>query len=482
MPTGVQRYSLYRFLVGLLVLSWALLEIRYAKPSSSLFYLAAFTLAGLVASLLWSQRRAISVRFVHLQLAFDIIVVTLLTGMTIFGTTAGIFYFPIIGSAAFLVGRTAALMSAGFCAVGFAGVSILTQPADGATLAYVLTAHIFAFFLVAMLSGQLAERITEARIEHATVLECLRTGVVIADGDGRVVSANPAAHKLLGRLEGLHLTQIFPCISQEAVWEETPTGPQRWVCSQAVLPTGGRVVVVDDQTEIYKMREQKTRDERLVAVGTVAAGLAHEIRNPLASIQGCIEMIREAPDPQLLDLALAEAARLNRLVDEFLNTSHIPALRRDWVDVGDLARQVCLAFQQDGRFRDKIQVACRSTSIRVLVDDNQLRQIILNLLINAAQAMPRGGQIQVEVQIATHPETHKDGVEIAVKDEGGGIPPDTLERIFDPFYTTRTGGTGLGLALVDQVARAHGGIVVPSYRPEGGMVFHLWLPREEIHA
>ncbi|HNC96749.1 MAG TPA: ATP-binding protein, partial [Myxococcota bacterium] len=160
-----------------------------------------------------------------------------------------------------------------------------------------------------------------------------------------------------------------------------------------------------------------------------------------------------------------------------LQTARAPVLRRSYQDLAELARDVVEAFRLDPRGA-AVQVELITLPSPAKIDPDRIRQVLVNLLSNAAQAMPSGGTVQLQVQPSMAVEGVPEGVDIWVRDEGVGVAREDLRRIFDPFYTTRAGGTGLGLAVVEQILSGHGGHVTASRRPERGMAFHLWLPME----
>jgi two-component system sensor histidine kinase PilS (NtrC family) len=289
-----------------------------------------------------------------------------------------------------------------------------------------------------------------------------------------VAQANPFARALLGDVAGTTLAEVFRGRVADGAWEETGPDGQRWVCSEAPLPGGGHVVLVDDITEIQRMRERVARDERLVAAGRLAASMAHEIRNPLASLSGSLQLIRDEHPSRLADLAVSEAERLNRLVENFLGFARAPRVDPVELDVHAVATEVCDAFRRDPRFAGKVDAHCTGRAALAQVDGDRLRQTLWNLVINGAQAMPRGGVVTLDVEPAEEPA----GACVRVSDQGVGIPAADRDRVFDPFYSTRTGGTGLGLAVVDQIVRAHGGRISVQARAGGGTQFEIFLPRE----
>jgi two-component system sensor histidine kinase PilS (NtrC family) len=493
MRARLERYGLFRFASALALLAWAaslVLSARGAPEAGAygIFTLASLMLVVVVGTFAWVRAYEVGTRFAYGQLAVDAALVAVVSKAI--GAGEGflaLMYFPVIAGGAYVAGRTGAVLGAAFSCVALA-VSMAPDlwpiaeetTADNFTR---LVLHVLAFFLVAFLTGDLAlvlertgKELQAERLASELVLERVRAGVMQADAEDTIVAMNPAARLLVGDVIGRKLSFVFRGPLHHRAWEELRGSRRRWFCSQAPLPTNGRVVVVEDVTELMEMRLRTARDERLVAVGKVAASMAHEIRNPLASLTGSLQLMREDRPSRLADVALQEAERLARLVDEFLAAARPPTIKRIPCDVHAIVQDVAEAFSRDPRFQETTKVEATGEMTIAMVDADRLRQIVWNLVLNGAQAMPRGGTIQVEVGV------EEADVIVHVRDEGEGIPPEEIDRIFDPFYTRRAGGTGLGLALVDQVVRAHGGYVDVRPREGGGTEFALRLPREEADA
>ena len=228
--------------------------------------------------------------------------------------------------------------------------------------------------------------------------------------------------------------------------------------------------------ELQDTFEQVKRADRLSAIGQLAAGLAHEIRNPLASIDGAAEVMEAADRPEevraeTMGIVRKECARLNRLLTNLLDFAR--PRHPEWREVnvlGVLDSVIELVKHSAG----KGIVFKRTATDRLpplLGDEEQIAQVILNLTINAAQAMPQGGEIELAARALD------EGVLINVKDEGVGIPPEHLEQVFDPFFTTKDTGTGLGLSVVHQIVRQLGGTISVTRNEERGMTFSLFFPQ-----
>ena len=494
------RYNAYRLGLALAALAWAVWSaIAEGIAPLPVFRAVALALSLVLVVVFAARGRNVSKPFQLVQLAVDTALVSMLSAMT--GglySFATLFYFPAIGAGAYLLRREGALWTATFASISFVVMAWwnveFTRPWSDRTLVLWSEAmfRVFAFYLMAILTGQLGEMLARSdralkvqqdsrqalASEHDSVLNRVRAGILSTDRDQRVVSVNPAGQQLFGDVRGQPLALVLPRALEAEVWEEARADGKRWVCSRASLPDGGSVVVVEDVTEMVRMRETALRNERLVAVGRMAASMAHEVRNPLASLSGSLQLIREETPSRLADLALAEADRLNRLVEDFLNVARGPTITPRPTDVLSVAQEVCDAFTRDPRYAHLVTTRCEGGPAMAMTDADRLRQALWNLVLNGAQAMPRGGSITLRVlQTAASP-TRLDGVELVVEDEGPGIPETERQRIFDPFYTTRVGGTGLGLLLVDQIVRGHNGTVRAERGLNGGTAFHLWLPRD----
>ncbi|HEY5998961.1 MAG TPA: ATP-binding protein [bacterium] len=246
---------------------------------------------------------------------------------------------------------------------------------------------------------------------------------------------------------------------------------------------------------ILEIEGQLRRADRLAAVGELAATITHEIRNPLSSIRGTVEILREdlppdSPKAEFLDILLKETDRLNQVIEGYLGFARPKAGdEAQLLDLGELARETA------GLVR--VQAAKDGLALTTEVDRPlpvrgspvHLKQILLNVLLNAMQASARGGKIRLRglvreglVKGLEFRDVEGRLVEIVVEDEGPGITAEALPKIFSPFYTTKPEGTGLGLAISLRIAEAHGGMLRAENRPEGGARFVLTLPAAEGDA
>jgi len=250
---------------------------------------------------------------------------------------------------------------------------------------------------------------------------------------------------------------------------------------------GRTLALVTEQNQrleetVAERTRQLTKWERLAAVGSMAAKAAHEIRNPLSSISLNTELLsdellkfegadtREAGD--LLHSIQGELDRLRRLLEEYMSFARMPLTNLESVDLREFAERIARFLAPElERSGIRIEVTGGESSPQLYLDRDQFRQAILNLLLNCQEAMPQGGLITIRID-----EDADGSVELVVIDDGVGIDPANLDRVFDPFYSTKDMGTGLGLALVQQVMTEHGGRAVCTSQPGRGAAFRLVLP------
>src|SRR5262249_32106477 len=239
----------------------------------------------------------------------------------------------------------------------------------------------------------------------------------------------------------------------------------------------GRILNFLDLSELRRMEAQVKQAERLAVIGGVAAAVAHEIRDPLASISGAVELLRPAPpdtqNPKLMDIVPREVDRLHGLVHELLDYARPRERLTMPVELVGVLDETVRVFAQD-RTQAGVQVALElspgAESARVLADPAQLRQVVWNLLRNAAEAMPEGGTVRVGLA--------REGrrAVLPLTDDGIGIGPEEMDHIFEPFFTTKRRGTGLGLPMVHRIITEHGGQVAVESKPGRGTTVRVRLP------
>ena len=533
-PVPINESGLYRKLVALtairlavgtaLLIATAVLTLgkdAFPRAVEAWLYaiIASMYVASLVATFMLRTGRNLAV-VGHLQIAADIVAATGLVYLT--GGAESIFtiLYPLaIVSGAIGLGRRgaavgAAASSAAFCLLAWSTDAGWLEPAaylgraspPPGRLAVVMAANLSAFLLVGMLSSFLAEQLqgarsklaeSETRLEalqsiYSAVVRSIGSGILTTDEQGVVTWLNPSAEALTGfsdaeaRGQPLHMllpelaaaVGAAPLPPRNEVKLRARNGQER-ILGFAVAPlTGhvpGRVILFQDLTELRQMEHAVRRSDRLAVVGGLAAGLAHEIRNPLASMCGSIEVLGASPhlneqERKLMKVVLGEAERLEVLVKEFLSFAR-PASPELTALPG--ARAVAetielLKPQLSGRGIEVETSADESLLVRA--DARQFRQVLWNLLGNAADATSPGGRVQVKLQ------RQNGHALLEVADSGEGIPQEDLGRIFDPFFTTKDGGTGLGLAIVHRIVEAHGGELSVKSEPGKGSVFRVALP------
>jgi two-component system sensor histidine kinase HydH len=240
----------------------------------------------------------------------------------------------------------------------------------------------------------------------------------------------------------------------------------------------GYVLLFKDLSEIQALRKEIARNQRLASVGRLAAGVAHEIRNPLSSIKGLAtyfkERYRENPDDQqIANIMIQEVDRLNRVVGQLLDFARPVKISRKSTPIK--------TFIEDSLKLVEVQAADKNINIEthfpaqmhpIFVDPDRLNQVLLNLYLNAIESMDDGGKLDVWISNSEY----QNSIEIKVADNGSGISPEDLAHIFDPYFTTKAAGTGLGLAIVHNIVEAHGGKVKVDSKIGEGAIFTIHLP------
>ena len=248
---------------------------------------------------------------------------------------------------------------------------------------------------------------------------------------------------------------------------QMPDGPQ------------GFLITFQDVTEIKKLERDARMQQRLAAVGEMAAGMAHEIRNPLASMSGSIQILRQelplsAEQEQLMDIVLRESERLNSTIRSFLAYARPQRFAIARFDVRRVLNDTALLLRNSAEVGEghHIDVEVPSEALYFEADEGQIKQIVWNLATNGVRAMPRGGHLRLSALV----EPSSDSIVIAVKDEGIGIPAEELDGLFQPFHGNFAKGSGLGLAIVHRIVTDYHGEIQVSSRQGGGTTVSVRLP------
>lgn len=333
---------------------------------------------------------------------------------------------------------------------------------------------------LAAANGALRQQYQEkaALTERLTLLlNALPAGVVVFDAEGRVVEANPAA-RTFGFAEGRSWAEMEKeCLASTETPGEYLAGERR--VAVAVTPldsSGGRIVLLHDVTEAHRLKTQSERNERLAAMGEMAAQLAHQLRTPLAAAllyAGNLE-IPDLPTANRVSIAQKTVARLKhleRLIQDMLLFARGEVLGRESFAVADLVAELTHTFEPLAKSRGvAFHVADDGGAVRLTGNRKALAGALTNLLENALQAVePGSGEVALAM---SRTDTHW---VFFVRDNGRGMAPDVVTRLFQPFFTTRTDGTGLGLAIARGVARAHGGSIEVVSAPDEGTEFVMTI-------
>lgn len=331
--------------------------------------------------------------------------------------------------------------------------------------------------------------LSQLSVLHDAIVRSIGSGIATTDSDQRIEFLNRAGEEILGvslaELQGRKLDEIFPTLASENSFERAegswsrPDGSVRvlgFTIHPLVDEQGerlGTTAVFQDLTPFRELQERAARSERLALVGELSAGLAHELRNPLASMCGSIEMLsitgaQTATDKRLFEIVLREADRLNALVSDFLAFARPTEPELKPISLAELVSDVLLMFRSDPA-AVSLHIEEEVEDCLIQGDEAQIRQVLWNLLRNAAEASPNEGQIS----ISARPEAGM--VRLSIADEGPGIPVELRNRIFDPFFTTREKGTGLGLAIVHRIVDGHGGSILVASGLERGTTVTVFL-------
>ncbi len=461
-------------------------ELEGRETRSPLYLIIVATYVGALAVALLLRRTGPLRGAAAAHLFFGAALAAGLTALT--GGPESVFLFMFllaIIDGAVLLHRWGAALALGLSLAGY-GAAIWWSGAlrwvPGATL----WVHLAAFAATALLSGWLAEQLrttgerlaasqsdlADATALHEEIVQSVTSGLLTLDASGCITFLNRAGEQLTGlaaaAVRGQPVGRLFPGFAEDARRGETgwvaPSGKARILGFTRFPLAGarggarGQAVIFQDLTELRALEETVRRSERLADLGRVAAGLAHELRNPLASMSGCVELLQGAPglgpeQERLLGIVLKEAARLDHLVGRFLAYSRPAAPQLASTDLAQVAGEVADALQQDPAVA-RVALERDLQPATIACDPDQLRQVLWNLLLNAVQALgPAGGT----VRLAT--EAEAGGARLTVADDGPGIATDDLDHLFAPFFSRRPGGTGLGLATVHQIVEAHRGEV-----------------------
>src|SRR5688500_1233247 len=497
----------------------------------------ALTTAVTVASVGYSEiyKRPLRTNFLYLQSIFDIVLVTAVVHVT--GGAASqsaALYILVIAASTLLLPIGGGLLIAALGNVLYVADVIWFVDIQVTVTVWL---QLGVFTAVALGSGYLAVQLrregegkallvaelAQAWLQADDILRNIRSGVLTVDTDGRLLYANPMAEHLLGLRLLHHLGQpiidriaaVAPELSQ-AIRRSVSDHLRTTRAEGTITTTAGSIAVgvtttytegdglrtnrtttaiFQDISDVKRMEALRIRAERLEGVAELSAALAHEIKNPLASIRSAIEQLSRIPragadEKTLSGLVIRESDRLARLLSEFLDFARVRVARTDQVNVGDIVREAATLVGAHPHRREGVRVTCAVPSDTALIvegDADLLHRAVVNLALTAVQASPPDGEVRIEATLLDGEQMpigagfEAGSVAVRVSDSGAGIAPAIRDRLFDPFFTTKPGGSGLGLAVVQRAIEAHRGLVFFDSSANGTR-FTVILPRTHLGA
>ena len=521
-----------RIVVLLLILLSAILIQAGSEAELEISFLYGLNGAALLLALFhWTAGRRLPARLsAYLQLFGDLAIVTVLVYAS--GGPDSVFnflYLVVIGTAAFLLYRTGAVVIASVAAslygsvVLFLAYGLLPPPPlapdtewTAARIRFNLAITVAGFYGVAFMVSYLSEKLAAARAElavrrkalarlqnlYGNVIATMPSGLVTADSSQRVTFLNRAGGAILAidpaRASGRLLGDLGFAFPQE--WEtlrdlargretyrreiEIDRGNARQVLGYSLRALKdadgeeGMLILFQDLTEVKKLERKARFHEQLAAVGELAAGIAHEIRNPLASISGSVQVLGSelsvgSAERRLMEIIVSESNRLSRILEEFLRFVRPQERQVAVFDVARTITEVMDLFRLSDEVSDAhaIEVDVSPPSSLLSGDRDQIRQIVYNVAKNAVRAMAAGGRLTVLGR-------EEDAwYSIRFSDTGRGMSPEELSRLFTPFSAAFDGGTGLGMAIVRRIVEEHGGAIDAESRPGEGTTVTILLPQ-----
>ena len=477
-------------------------------------------------------------RFVWGQIAVDFVLETVLIART-GGVESpfAVLYVVSVTVASLVPRRRVGLLTASLCVILFGILTnvqlyglaeawgwMLQSRLSAAESLQAFGVYGLAFIVVGFLSGELADQLQRAdrslrekeqglsrlKVFHENIVRSISSGVFTTDERGGITSFNPAAQEATGysfdQVCGRPWRDVFnyaPPLEEGARASITRSDRRfeveckradgnRLILGMTLAPLHeqgeetGLVGLFKDLTQIRDLEEEMKRKEWLATLGEMSAGMAHEIRNPLGALAGAMQMLRkdipaDATSQRLMDIAIREATRLDTIITEFLQYARPPALNVSEVDLNKVLAETLDLVQHEARIRTNIviETVLAAHALFGEVDQDQMKQVFWNLAINAFDAMPGGGRLAIatgcrRVDVAGR---KADVIEVSFQDTGEGIPQKNLDKIFLPFFTTKSRGFGLGLAAVHRIVDLHGGWIKVGSHEGKGTKFVVCVPR-----
>lgn len=416
--------------------------------------------------------------------------------------------------------------------------NLLFTTIHSSTIYYNIFLNSCAFYLIAFLSSYLSESLrrthqrlqetshdlTELQTFHQNILQSMHSGLLTTDLHGKITLYNHAAEQITGYnlsdVYGLDLHRIFPELDTDELFARLSTRATPAYRRETMITTRtsempvylglsvsqlqdnrqkpfGLIVIFQDLTELKAMQDKMARADRLAAIGQLAAGVAHEIRNPLASISGSIQMLRSSTldltdeNRTLMEIVLRESKRLDTILTDFLLYARPRTITFVKCDIiHEIIFSTIGLLQQDPRFSSKsvhIHVDVVPNFPKIVCDAQQIQQVFWNLLLNAFQAIDTEGKLGIGAAVKKvepeelHTPAPVYAAAFTVTDTGSGMSADHIHQIFHPFYTTKQGGTGLGLSIVYSIIENHHGTIHVQSVENQGTTFEIVLPLTQEH-
>lgn len=536
----IRLYWLMGFRVAVVTLLLGLslaLQTGRSEPVQTFYTLIVFTYAVTIVYavvLRFIARPDLLTAMACIQVGVDLLLETFLVART-GGVESpfAVFYMITVMLASLILKRGGGLTTAGISVVLFGFLTNVQSaelfglvPANhvpAAATLYAFGIHSVAVMVVGLLSGALAGQLKRAgqslvekeqglsRLQafHENIVQSLSSGLFTTDASARITSFNRAARDItqhsFDAVQSIPWWEAFNW-EQANLFEADPStliAPYRFegegrradgsrlVLGMTLAPLTengvrtGLVGVFQDLTQIRAREEEMRRREWLATLGEMSAGMAHEIRNPLAALGGSMQMLRrdlqlEESNAHLMDIAIRETSRLNSIITEFLLYARPPALNLKQCDANEVLADALALIRHEAQSRINVVLTTRpgSEAITAQLDPDQMKQVFWNLAVNAFEAMPSGGQLTISTRRRWIGAAGKNGeiIEISFEDTGEGIKKEALDKIFLPFFTTKKRGSGLGLAAVHRIVDLHGGWIRVDSQEGKGSQFVVCLP------
>jgi two-component system, NtrC family, sensor histidine kinase PilS len=488
----------------------------------SISFLSFFNILGLILTAiflaLWRIDR--HPRFqLFLQIGADLLLTTALVAFT-----RGIespfvsFYLLIIIYCCLTLGRNGGLTGAALSTILYAGIILADRfgyfgfsnfPIESQQAIFRISSHALGFWSVAYLGTYLYRRLqaiewelkektdsfTQLQQLNENIVSSIRSGLITTDLEGRIAVFNNAAAELTGRESKEMLGESVQQLIGENFWgrivdadlfrKPKPLRHEQWItltggvmrflgfsvsplANQARIRLLGYILSFQDLTEIKRLEEEVQLKDRMAVIGRMAAGIAHEIRNPLTAMQGSVEILRShannlpAKDERLLDILIRESDRLNKFVEDFLSFARPRKYEKQPLDLLSVLKDSVTLLRNSPEMRSKhsVLLEAEDEEVRILGSPDQLKQVFWNLAQNAVRAMPGGGELKITVK-KSPPDS-----QVIFEDSGIGMSPEEKEQIFQPFNSRFSNGLGLGLTIIYQIMEDHQGKI--SFESEKG--------------